>query len=117
MLAAFYVEGYLSFSLPAVLIGFIVPMVGLTVAAYAYGATVILMALASMIAVIFLKRIRPSGICVFASSQEKNCRSSGPTVDLGNCVRDTIEWRRRPGKRRRPCQAAVFERCAVEIGT
>ena len=53
LLAAFYVEGYLSFSLPAVLAGFAVPMVGLTVTAYAYGTTVILMALASMIAVTF----------------------------------------------------------------
>jgi hypothetical protein len=53
LLAALYVEGYLSFSLPAVLTGFTVPMVGLTVAAYAYGAAVILMALASTIAVTF----------------------------------------------------------------
>ena len=53
LLAAFYVEGYLSFSLPAVLAGFAVPMVGLTVTAYAYGTAVILMALASMIAVTF----------------------------------------------------------------
>ncbi len=53
LFAAFYVEGYLSFSLPAVLAGFAVPMVGLTVTAYAYGTTVILMALASMIAVTF----------------------------------------------------------------
>jgi len=52
LLAAFYVEGYLSFSLPAVL-AVAVPMVGLTVAAYAYGTAVILMALASMIAVTF----------------------------------------------------------------
>jgi MFS family permease len=51
LLAAFYVVGYLSFSLPAVLTGFAVPTVGLTVAAYVYGAVVILMALASMIAV------------------------------------------------------------------
>jgi hypothetical protein len=51
LLAAFYVVGYLSFSLPAVLTGFAVPTVGLTVAAYVYGAIVILMALASMIAV------------------------------------------------------------------
>jgi MFS family permease len=53
LLAAFYVVGYLSFSLPAVLTGFTVPMVGLTVAAYTYGAAVILMALASTIAVSF----------------------------------------------------------------
>ena len=53
LLAAFYVEGYLSFSLPAVLAGLAVPMVGLTVAAYVYGTAVIAMALASMIAVGF----------------------------------------------------------------
>jgi len=53
LLAAFYVEGYLSFSLPAVLAGFAVPMAGLTVTAYAYGTAVILMAFASMIAVTF----------------------------------------------------------------
>jgi hypothetical protein len=53
LLAAFYVVGYLSFSLPAVLTGFTVPMVGLTVAAYVYGAVVILMALASTVAVTF----------------------------------------------------------------
>jgi hypothetical protein len=56
LLAAFYVEGYLSFSLPAVLAGLAVPMVGLTVAAYVYGTAVILMALASMIAVAFSRR-------------------------------------------------------------
>jgi hypothetical protein len=49
--AAFHVEGYLSFSLPAVLTGLTVPVVGLTVAACAHGAVVILMALASTIAV------------------------------------------------------------------
>jgi MFS family permease len=53
LLAAFYVEGYLSFSLPAVLAGLAAPMMGLTVAAYAYGAAVIFMALASTIAVTF----------------------------------------------------------------
>ena len=53
LLAAFYVEGYLSFSLPAVLAGLAAPMTGLTVAAYAYGAAVILMALGSTIAVNF----------------------------------------------------------------
>src|SRR5580700_2025096 len=53
LLAAFYVVGYLSFSLPAVLTGLTVPMVGLAVAAYVYGAVVILMALASTIAVTF----------------------------------------------------------------
>jgi hypothetical protein len=53
LLAAFYVEGYLSFSLPAVLAGLAVPMVGLTLTVYVYGTAVIAMALASMIAVRF----------------------------------------------------------------
>src|SRR6267154_3284404 len=48
LLAAFYVEGYLSFSLPAVLAGLAVPMVGLPVAACVYGTVVILLSLASM---------------------------------------------------------------------
>jgi MFS family permease len=56
LLAAFYLEGYLSFSLPAVLTGLAVPMVGLTAAAYGYGAAVIVMALASMVAVIFSRQ-------------------------------------------------------------
>ena len=53
LLSAFYVEGYLSFSLPAVLTGFLAPIVGLTMAANVYGAAVIVMALASLIAVGF----------------------------------------------------------------
>jgi MFS family permease len=56
LLAAFYVEGYLSFSLPAVITGLAVPMVGLTAAAYGYGAAVIVMALASMVAVTFSRQ-------------------------------------------------------------
>jgi MFS family permease len=56
LLAAFYVEGYLSFSLPAVLAGLAVPMVGLTVAAGVYGTAVIVMALASMIAAGFSRQ-------------------------------------------------------------
>jgi MFS family permease len=51
LLSAFYVEGYLSFSLPAILAGLAVPMVGLTVVAYVFGAAVIVMALTSMVAV------------------------------------------------------------------
>jgi MFS family permease len=53
LLAAFYVEGYLSFSLPAVVAGLAVPMMGLTLAAYVYGTAVIAMALASMVAIGF----------------------------------------------------------------
>src|SRR5580658_7069154 len=41
LLSAFYIEGYLSFSLPAVLTGFLAPIVGLTVAANVYGSAVI----------------------------------------------------------------------------
>jgi MFS family permease len=51
LISAFYVEGYLSFSLPAVATGFVVPTVGLTFAAYVYGSAVIIMALISMVAV------------------------------------------------------------------
>jgi MFS family permease len=51
LLSAFYVEGYLAFSLPAVLTGFLAPVVGLRLAADVYGAAVILMALASLLAI------------------------------------------------------------------
>jgi MFS family permease len=53
LLSAFYVEGYLSFSLPAMLTGALTPVVGLTAAADAYGLAVILMALASALAIMF----------------------------------------------------------------
>jgi Major Facilitator Superfamily len=53
LLSAFYVEGYLSFSLPAMITGLVAPMVGLTRAADAYGAAVIVMALASLLAIMF----------------------------------------------------------------
>jgi hypothetical protein len=51
LLAAFYVEGYLSFSLPAMLTGLVAPMVGLTAATEVYGTAVIVMALVSMAAI------------------------------------------------------------------
>jgi MFS family permease len=47
LLSAFYVEGYLSFSLPAILTGLLAPMTGLPMAADVYGAAVILLAIAS----------------------------------------------------------------------
>ena len=50
LLSAYFVEGYLAFSLPAVLAGFLAPMVGLTRAADFYGVGVILLALASLAA-------------------------------------------------------------------
>ncbi len=53
LLSAFYVEGYLSFSLPTLLTGFLAPIVGLTLAANVYGVAVIVMALLSMLAIGF----------------------------------------------------------------
>ena len=55
LLSAFYVEGYLSFSLPAVLTGFLAPIVGLVLAADVYGAAVILMDIASLIAIMSVR--------------------------------------------------------------
>lgn len=49
LLSAFYVEGYLSFSLPAILTGTLVPITGLPLAAYAYGTAVILLATTSLV--------------------------------------------------------------------
>jgi hypothetical protein len=51
LLSAFYLEGYLAFSVPAVLTGFLAPTVGLSLAADVYGAAVILMAAASLVAI------------------------------------------------------------------
>lgn len=50
LMAAFYVVGYLSFSVPAVLAGFAVPLAGLSAVASVYGLAVILVSLASIIA-------------------------------------------------------------------
>ena len=50
LLSAYFVEGYLAFSLPAVLAGFLAPIVGLTTAANFYGICVILLAVVSLIA-------------------------------------------------------------------
>jgi MFS family permease len=58
LLSAFYVEGYLAFSLPAVLAGFLAPLVGLTRAADFYGVGVILLALVSLAATTFRRTKR-----------------------------------------------------------
>jgi len=50
LLSAYFVEGYLAFSLPAVLAGFLAPMVGLTTAADFYGIGVIVLAVGSLAA-------------------------------------------------------------------
>ena len=52
LLSAFYVEGYLSFSLPAILTGLVAPLVGLPLAADVYGAVVIALALGSLLAML-----------------------------------------------------------------
>jgi MFS family permease len=49
LLSAYFVEGYLSFSLPALAAGFLAPVVGLTRTADFYGAAVILLAISSLI--------------------------------------------------------------------
>ena len=50
LLAAFYLQSYLAFALPAVAAGLSVPLLGLSAVAYIYGAAVILLSVTSMIA-------------------------------------------------------------------
>jgi hypothetical protein len=50
LLAAYYVQSYLAFSLPAVAAGLSVPLFGLSAVAYTYGAVTIGLAIISMIA-------------------------------------------------------------------
>jgi MFS family permease len=52
LLSAFYIEGYLSFSLPAILTGLVVPLAGLPLAANVYGMVVILLGLGSLLALL-----------------------------------------------------------------
>lgn len=56
LLSTYYVEGYLSFSLPAVVTGFVAPLVGLVTVANIYGTAVILMALASLLAMVLANK-------------------------------------------------------------
>jgi MFS family permease len=56
LLSAFYVQSYLAFSLPAVAAGLSVPLIGLSAAAYLYGAAIILLALMSMMASLWMER-------------------------------------------------------------
>ena len=49
LLSTFYVECYLAFSLPVILVGLLVPVVGLPISAYIYGAAVLLLAISSLI--------------------------------------------------------------------
>ena len=50
LVSAFYVESYLAFSLPVIVCGLSIPVVGLLSTAYGYGVVVILLALASLVA-------------------------------------------------------------------
>jgi hypothetical protein len=50
LLAAFYVESYIAFSVPAVAAGISVPLFGLTTVTYVYGVAVIVLAAMSMVA-------------------------------------------------------------------
>jgi len=49
LLSAFYVECYLALSLPALLVGLLVPVVGLPILSYIYGTAVLLLAISSLI--------------------------------------------------------------------
>ncbi len=51
LLSAFYVQSYLAFSIPAILVGLLAPTLGLPVSAYVYGGVVFLLALSSLVAV------------------------------------------------------------------
>jgi MFS family permease len=50
LLSAYFVEGYLAFSIPALVAGFLAPVIGLTRTADFYGAGVILLAIITLIA-------------------------------------------------------------------
>jgi hypothetical protein len=56
LLSAFYVQSYLAFSLPAVAAGLAVPLIGLSVAAYLYGAVIIMLAVISLTALLWSDR-------------------------------------------------------------
>jgi hypothetical protein len=56
LLSGHFVEGYLSFSLPALAAGFLAPVVGLTRTANFYGIGVILLAVASLAIKLFRNR-------------------------------------------------------------
>lgn len=50
LLSAFYVQSYLALALPAVAAGLSIPMIGLSMTAYIYGAAIIVLAVISMMA-------------------------------------------------------------------
>jgi hypothetical protein len=56
LLSAFYVECYVAFSVPAILVGLAVPVLGLPQSTYIYGAAIILLAISSLIAMRSLEK-------------------------------------------------------------
>ena len=56
LLAAFYVESYLAFALPAVIVGLVAPTFGLALSTYVYGAAIVLLAVTSLIALGLARR-------------------------------------------------------------
>ncbi|MBB5049122.1 MFS family permease [Rhodopseudomonas rhenobacensis] len=56
LLAAFYLQSYLSFSLPAIAAGLGVPLLGLVTVAYVYGGVIIALAVISLIASVWTAR-------------------------------------------------------------
>lgn len=58
LLSAFYIVGYLSFALPAILAGYLAPMIGLIKVAEIYGVIVIVLAFASMFATLLARAER-----------------------------------------------------------
>jgi len=56
LLAAFYLQSYLAFAVPAVAAGISVPLIGLSAVAYLYGAVIILLAVISLMASLWTDR-------------------------------------------------------------
>jgi MFS family permease len=56
LLAAFYVESYLAFSLPVIFIGLLAPHIGLPTASYLYGGSVMLLAALSLVGTLLARR-------------------------------------------------------------
>ena len=50
LIAAFYIENYLAYSLPAIAAGLLIPVLGLVTTAYLYGGVLIALAVLSLVA-------------------------------------------------------------------
>jgi predicted MFS family arabinose efflux permease len=55
LVSAFFVQSYLAFSLPAILVGLVVPYVGLPRATYGYGMAIIILAALSLVATVMAR--------------------------------------------------------------